>query len=129
MPQRHGAPAGFSTCRRSRAHIKLSYGTGFRAPSLFERFGVHLFGYVGNPNLKPEQSQGWETGFTTDLAAAGRSDFATAGATYFDQRVRNLIEGVFSPVDTDINLGSAHVHGVESEVIEQNRFGLAQASL
>ena len=30
-------------------HLKLSYGTGFRAPSLFERFGVDSFGYVGNP--------------------------------------------------------------------------------
>jgi vitamin B12 transporter len=96
-------------------HIKLAYGTGFRAPSLFERFGVDSFGYVGNPNLKPEQSQGWETGFTTDIPAAGRTDFATVGATYFDERVRNLIENVFSPIDTEINVGSAHVHGVEAE--------------
>ena len=96
-------------------HLKLAYGTGFRAPSLFDRFGVDSSGFVGNPNLKPEQAQGWEAGFTTDLAAAGREDFATVGATYFDQRVRNLIAGVFSPVDTEINLGSAHVHGVEAE--------------
>jgi vitamin B12 transporter len=97
-------------------HLKFAYGTGFRAPSLFDRYGVDSFGYVGNPNLKPEQSQGWETGFTTDIPAAGRPDFATVGATYFDQRVRDLIVGVFAPVDTEINLGSAHVHGVETEV-------------
>lgn len=97
-------------------HLKLAYGTGFRAPSLFDRYGVNSFGYVGNPNLKPEQSQGWEAGFSTDIAAAGRRDFATVTATYFDQRVQNLIVGVFSPVDTEINLGSAHVHGVETEV-------------
>jgi vitamin B12 transporter len=96
-------------------HLKVAYGTGFRAPSLFDRFGVDTSGYVGNPNLKPEQSEGWEAGFTTDIPAAGRADFATIGATYFDQRVRNLIVGVFSPVDTEINLGSAHVHGVETE--------------
>ncbi len=96
-------------------HLKLAYGTGFRAPSLFERFGVDSFGYVGNPNLKPEQSQGWEAGFTTDVAISRRNDFATVGATYFDQRVRDLIVGVFAPVDTEINLGSAHVHGVETE--------------
>ncbi len=96
-------------------HLKLSYGTGYRAPSLFDRYGVDSFGYVGNPNLKPEQSQGWEAGFTTDIPAAERADFATVGATYFDQRVRNLIAGIYSPVDTEINLGSAHVHGVETE--------------
>ena len=96
-------------------HLKVAYGTGFRAPSLFDRFGVDTSGYVGNPNLKPEQSEGWEAGFTTDIPAVGRSDFATIGATYFDQRVRNLIVGIFSPVDTEINLGSAHVHGVETE--------------
>lgn len=96
-------------------HLKVAYGTGFRAPSLFDRYGVDTDGYVGNPNLKPEQSEGWEAGFTTDIPAAGRLDFATIGATYFDQRVRNLIVGVFSPIDTEINLGSAHVHGVETE--------------
>lgn len=97
-------------------HLKLAYGTGFRAASLFERYGVDSYGYVGNPNLRPEQSEGWEAGFTTDIPAAGRTNFATVGATYFDQRVRNLIEGVYSPVDTEINVGSAHVHGVETEV-------------
>jgi vitamin B12 transporter len=96
-------------------HLKLSYGTAFRAPSLFERFGIGSFGFLGNPNLKPEQAQGREVGFITDFAAAGRPDFASFGATYFDQRVRNLIVGVFSPVDTDINLDSAHIHGVEAE--------------
>ena len=96
-------------------HIKLAYGTAFRAPSLFDRYGVDSFGYVGNPNLRPEQSRGWEVGFTTDLPAAGRTDFATLGASYFDQRLRNLIVGVYTPVDTEVNLGSAHMHGVETE--------------
>ena len=49
------------------------------------------------PNLLPEQSQGWEAGFTTDIPVAARTDFATVGATYFDQRVRNLIVGVLHP--------------------------------
>jgi vitamin B12 transporter len=65
--------------------------------------------------LRPERSEGWEAGFTTDIPAAGRSDFATFGATYFDQRVHDLIVGVFAPVDTEVNVGSAHLHGVETE--------------
>jgi vitamin B12 transporter len=96
-------------------HLKVAYGTAFRAPSLFERFGVDSTGFTGNPALQPEQSEGWEAGFTTDISVAAKSDFATVGATYFDQRVRNLIVGVFSPVATNVNLGSAHVHGVETE--------------
>ena len=97
-------------------HVKASYGTAFRAPSLFERFGVDSFGYVGNPNLRPEHARGWEIGFTTTLPAAGRADFVTFGATYFNEHVRDLIVGVFSPVDTEINAGAAHMQGVETEI-------------
>ncbi len=96
-------------------HFKVAYGTGFRAASLFDRFGVDSSGYVGNPALKPEQSEGWEVGFVTDIPALGRTDFASVGATFFEQRVRDLIVGVFTPIDTAVNLGSAQVHGVETE--------------
>ena len=98
-------------------HLKVAYGTAFRAPSLFDRYGVDSFGYVGNPNLKPEQSQGWEAGFTSDVPAAGRPNFATLGATYFDQRIRDLLVNVPGPknTNTEINLASAHIHGVETE--------------
>ena len=98
-------------------HLKVAYGTAFRAPSLFDRFGVDSFGYVGNPNLKPEQSQGWEAGFTSDIPAAGRPDFATVGATYFDQRIRDLLVNVptSETMNTEVNLASAHLHGVETE--------------
>lgn len=96
-------------------HLKLSYGTGFRAPSLFDRYGVDVYGFVGNPNLRPERSSGWEAGFTTDVPGLARADLLTFGATYFDQRVRDLIETVFAPVYTEANVQSAHVHGIETE--------------
>jgi vitamin B12 transporter len=95
--------------------LKASYGTGFRAPSLFDRYGTDVFGFRGNPNLRPERSEGWEAGFTTDIPALSRDDFLTLGATYFDQRVRDLIVTVFSPVYTEANVQSAHVHGIETE--------------
>jgi vitamin B12 transporter len=97
-------------------HFKVVYGTAFRAPSLFDRYGVDSFGYVGNPDLKPESAQGWEAGFTTDIAALGRRDFASFGATYFNEQVRNLIETQFSPIYTSVNIGSAHMQGVETEL-------------
>jgi vitamin B12 transporter len=97
-------------------HFHVAYGTAFRTPSLFDRYGIDSFGYVGNPNLKPESAQGWEVGFTTDVAAFGRHDFASFGATYFNEQVQNLIETVFSPVYTSVNIGSAHMQGVETEL-------------
>jgi vitamin B12 transporter len=97
-------------------HFKAAYGTAFRAPSLFDRYGIDSFGYVGNPNLKPESAQGWEAGFTTDVAALGRPNFATFGATYFNEQVQNLITTQFSPVYTSVNIGSAHLQGIETEL-------------
>jgi vitamin B12 transporter len=99
-------------------HFKAAYGTAFRAPSLFDRYGVDSFGYVGNPDLKPESSQGWETGFTTRLPALARPDFVSFGATYFNEQVNNLIvtEVTTSTVEMPENVGSAHIQGVEAEL-------------
>ena len=97
-------------------HFKAAYGTAFRAPALFDRFGIDSFGYVGNPNLKPESAQGWEMGFTTDVPAFGRADFVSFGATYFNEQVNQLITTQFTPVYTSVNIGSAHMQGVESEM-------------
>ncbi len=91
--------------------FKAAYGTAFRAPSLFDRFGVDSFGYVGNPNLLPESAQGWEAGFTTTLGPA-----VSFGATYFNEQIQNLIVAVLTPVDTAVNIGSAHIQGVETEL-------------
>jgi vitamin B12 transporter len=91
--------------------FKAAYGTAFRAPSLFDRYGVDSFGYIGNPNLKPESAQGWEAGFTTTLGSN-----VSFGATYFNEQIQNLIVAVFAPVDTAVNIGSAHIQGVETDV-------------
>jgi vitamin B12 transporter len=98
-------------------HFKAAYGTAFRAPSLFDRYGIDSFGFVGNPNLQPEQAQGWEIGFTTDFPGLGRADAATFTATYFNNQVRNLIVTQFAPVYTAENIGSAHIQGVETELV------------
>ena len=37
--------------------------------------GLIRSGYIGNPALRPERSQGWEAGFTTDIPAADGSRF------------------------------------------------------
>lgn len=96
--------------------FKASYGTAFRAPSLFDRYGVDDFGYQGNPNLRPERSRGWEAGFVTDLPVFGRANGVSLGATYFENRVRDLIVVAFAPVYTSVNIGAARTRGVESEL-------------
>ncbi len=96
--------------------FKASYGTAFRSPSLFERYGVDSFGTIGNRALRPERAEGWEVGFTTVLPLFGRDDALTLGGTYFNQQVRDLIVNVFVPVSTSVNVGSAHIQGFETEI-------------
>lgn len=96
--------------------LKASYGTAFLAPSLYDRYGIDNFGYVGNPNLKPERSQGWEAGFESDISGFGRNNLVTFGATWFDSRVTDIIVSQFSPVYTQVNGGSARLQGVEGQL-------------
>ena len=99
-------------------HFKASYGTAFRMPSLFDRYGIDSSGFVGNPNLKPESAQGWEAGFTTTLPAAGFSDFVSFDATYFYEQLTDLIvtQFVSATESTPENINSAHLQGVETDL-------------
>jgi vitamin B12 transporter len=96
------------------SRVKASYGTGFLAPSLFDRYGTDNFGYVGNPNLRPERSQGWEVGVETDLPVPASLGTVTASLTYFNNRLRDLIELAYAPVYTSVNIASARTEGLEA---------------
>ncbi|WP_149538007.1 TonB-dependent receptor plug domain-containing protein [Siccirubricoccus phaeus] len=98
--------------------LRIAGGSGFRAASLFERFGIGRFdGFVtstGNPNLKPERSLGWEIGSDTDLTLFGQPRFATASWTFFQSRVRDQIVNVFDgSSSTYVNIDRARIHGAE----------------
>ncbi|KIH76522.1 vitamin B12 transporter [Geoalkalibacter ferrihydriticus] len=84
--------------------IRANHGSGFRAPSLNELF----YPFYGNPNLKPEKSSAWDVGIEQDFFA-GR---LTLGATWFQQRYRNLIQTNFATFTAD-NIGRARVKGLE----------------
>jgi len=93
-----GAIAYFvrSSGTKLRAHV----GNGFRAPSLFERFGEGNFGSAGvvrfgDPTLKAEQSISVDGGFDQQLA----NDKLVFGATYFYTRLQRLIASTFFLVD------------------------------
>jgi len=101
------------------SHIKASYGTSFRAPALFDRYGIDSLGYVGNPDLRPERAQGWEAGVTTDIAVSGRKDAASVSVTYFDNRIRDLIQIQYAPdflSSTSVNIANARTHGIEAAI-------------
>ncbi len=92
------------------ARLRASGGSGFNAPSLFQRFGTIGTAFRGNPNLRPERSLGYELGGELDLPLFGRADFATLGATWFQSRVRDLIIFQGSSV---ANVDRANLQGVE----------------
>ncbi len=94
------------------SRVRVSAGSGYAAPSLYQRFGVITGFFRGNPNLRPERSLGWEIGTETDIPGFGRRDFATAGVTYFQSRVRDLINfnGGFDSLE---NVDRARIQGVE----------------
>jgi iron complex outermembrane receptor protein len=71
-----------------RAHV----GNGFRAPSLFERFGEGTFGSAGtvrfgDPTLRAEQSVSVDGGIDQRLAG----DRVSLGATYFYTRLQRVV--------------------------------------
>lgn len=82
--------------------LKASYGTGFKAPSLEDLYVNFLPFFVANPNLKPEESKGWDAGFEQPIAN-GSFRF---GSTYFRNDIRNLIATVESTTPGVLTLGN-----------------------
>ena len=90
--------------------LKASLGTGFKAPTLNQLFvSFPDFNFFANPNLKPEQSLGWDAGFEQPLLN-GRIRF---GATYFHNDITDLI-AANETFTSNINIGKAETHGVEA---------------
>ncbi len=74
--------------------VRGSVGTGFKAPTFTERFGFYTDQFIGNPDLVPEESQGWEVGLETSWF----NNVLGLDVAYFDQVLENEIDGfVFNP--------------------------------
>lgn len=74
--------------------LRGSVGTGSKAPTFTERYGFFEDLFIGNPDLKPESSQGWEIGVDTSWA----DDQYQLQLAYFDQDLQDEIDGfVFDP--------------------------------
>ena len=92
--------------------LRASGGTAFNAPSLFQRFGRTGTTFVGNPNLRPETSIGYEFGAEIDIPAFGTPNFATLGWTFFQSRVTDLIN-FNAQFNTLVNVDRANIKGAE----------------
>lgn len=87
--------------------LRLSYGEGFKVPTLFQLYG----GFVGNEELRPERARNYGAGVEQSFLG-GR---ASVGATYFRRRTRDQIDfdlGTF----TYGNIARTRAEGVELEL-------------
>jgi vitamin B12 transporter len=71
--------------------LKVQYGTGFRAPSVYQLYArgafFGIYEVIGNPNLKPETSEGWILGVAQRMPfVKGRIEI-----NYFKNHVWNPI--------------------------------------
>lgn len=80
--------------RGTRLHA--AFGTGQKAPTFVERFGFFPNQFIGNPDLKPETSTGWEAGVEQPFW----NDRARVGATYFREDLEDEINGFAFDPDT-----------------------------
>jgi vitamin B12 transporter len=96
--------------------LKGSYGTGFKAPTLNQLFvSFPAFFFFANPNLKPEESVGYDAGFEQPLL----NDRIRFGSTYFHNDIKDLIQSVVDPTtfsSTNVNIGRATTEGTENFV-------------
>lgn len=67
-------------------------GTGIKNPTFFELFGFNPNTYTGNPDLKPERSNGWEAGVEKSF-----SDRGLVSVAYFDSKLKDEIYTAFLP--------------------------------
>lgn len=94
--------------KETNTKIKGTFGTGFKAPSLYQLFApATLWGPIGNKHLKPEKSKGWDAGIEQSFLG-GR---VVLGAAVFRNDFKDLIQ--FESLKGYINVARAKTEGVE----------------
>lgn len=78
--------------RTTRLHA--SFGSGVTNPTFFEQFGFVPGTFVGNPDLKPEESRGWDAGIEQTLWDSR----LILDLTYFDADLEDEIQNLFPSV-------------------------------
>lgn len=89
----------------NKTKVFFNYGTGFRAPTLYDLYGQ----YGSNENLKPEKSTSIEAGVQTTLA----ENKIELRAVAFDRKIKDAI--IYGPAFININQDKQHDKGFEIE--------------
>lgn len=95
--------------------IHASVGRGFTAPSFFQLYGYTPSSFVGNPNLKPESSLGWDAGVEQTFFGGK----LVADVTYYDTQLSNefTTRNLTGFRTTSVNaVGNTRRNGVELTV-------------
>ena len=90
--------------------VRASVGTGIKNPTFVELFGFFPGSFIGNPELKPEESTSWEIGWEQTVGAFSYS------ATWFEADLKNEIFTAFNPDFTSTaqnRAGKSERSGVE----------------
>jgi vitamin B12 transporter len=96
---------------QSGTKLRATYGTGFKAPTVVNRFGSPPW-YDASPAIGPEKSKGWDAGVDQDLFG----NKLTASVTYFQNRFHDLIVSNFSM--TSFKFVAQNVRRARSEGVE-----------
>ncbi len=100
------APAFFVEATQTK--FRATYGTAFKSPSLYQLYAPGTFlGPIGNAELNPEKSIGWDIGVEQQLLG-GKILLAV---TYFYNDYKDLIN--FDFLQGYINIGKAESKGTE----------------
>ncbi|HEX8481761.1 MAG TPA: TonB-dependent receptor [Allosphingosinicella sp.] len=96
-----------------RVQLLAGYGDGIAQPTFYDLYGFFPGSFAGNPELKPERSQGWNAG-----VRLGEWRRATVSLGYFRARLRDEIVDVFDPStfrSTTVNAtGTSLRRGIEA---------------
>lgn len=112
---------GVEPLRGTRLHA--AWGSGIKNPGFYELYGFVDGRFIGNPDLRPEKSRGWEAGI--DQAIAG--DALQLAATWFDSTLKDEIFTRFPPPDFLATPGNRMTRSQQQglELSAHARFGSA----
>ncbi|MCC6180747.1 MAG: TonB-dependent receptor [Bacteroidia bacterium] len=102
--------------------VRVSYGQGYRYPTITERYittKAGMFGIFPNPDLKPETSNSFEIGIKQGFKIGNCKGFFDVAGFY--QKYKNNIEYLFGVWDPNVsivgfkflNTGNSQVRGVD----------------
>lgn len=79
----------------SGTRLRAAAGSGSKNPGFYQLYGYVDGRFIGNPDLRPEKSEGWEIGVEQRLAG----DAVLIGVTWFDSRLKDEIYTAYPAPD------------------------------